>query len=160
VAKRPPSGLQFIIAAVGRFGSDPSRLLFDHYAKRLRPPLKLRELVPRKNLSGERLKDEEGRLLMAAAPKGAVLAALDARGKPLSSEDLARQMAAWREGGCGQVVFAVGGAGGLAPEVRKAAGLTLSLGAMTWPHLLVRVLLAEQLYRAQMILAGHPYHRG
>ena len=154
MAKRP-----FIILSIGRFGTDPSRALFDHYAKRTRPPLKLVEVVPRKKLSGERLKEEEGRLLLAAAPKDAALVALDGRGKMLSSEALARQIAAFGEEG-GDLAFAIGGADGLSAPVRRAARLTLSLGPMTWPHLLVRVLLAEQLYRAQMILAGHPYHRG
>ncbi len=155
MAQRP-----FTILSIGRFGGDPSRALFDHYAKRIRPPLKLVELAPRKKLSGERLKEEEGRLLLAALPKGAVLVALDARGKMLGSEALARQIAAFREGGARDVAFAIGGADGLSAPVLKAARLALSLGPMTWPHLLVRVLLAEQLYRAQMILSGHPYHRG
>lgn len=155
MAQRP-----LTILSIGRFGSDPARSLFDHYAKRTRPPLKLVELVPRKKLSGERLKAEEGRRLLAAVPEGAVLVALDAGGKMLTSEALARQIAAFWEGGAKDVAFAIGGADGLAAAVRKAARLTLSLGPMTWPHLLVRVLLAEQLYRAQMILSGHPYHRG
>lgn len=144
---------------MGRFGSDPARALFDHYAKRIRPASKLVEVVARKKLSGNRLKEEEGRLILAATPKDAVLVALDAGGKTLSSEALARQIAAFQADG-DDVVFAIGGADGLSAAVRKAARLTLSLGPMTWPHLLVRVLLAEQLYRAQMILAGHPYHRG
>lgn len=153
------AGRPFTIVSIGRFGRDPARQLFEHYARRTRPPLRLVEVVPRKTLSGARLKEEEGRLLLAEVPKGAALIALDAGGKMLSSEALARQIAALREAGNTGIVFAIGGAGGLADAVKTAARLTLSLGPMTWPHLLVRVLLAEQLYRAQMILSGHPYHR-
>ena len=148
------------LAAVGRAGSDPARALFDHYAGRLSPPLTLREVVARKSVAPERLTEEEGRLLLAAAPKEAVLVALDEKGKALSSQAFARQIGAWRDEGAKDVAFLIGGADGLAPAVRRKAAFILSLGPMTWPHLLARALLAEQLYRAQMILAGHPYHRG
>jgi 23S rRNA (pseudouridine1915-N3)-methyltransferase len=84
---------------------------------------------------------------------------LDGRGKTFSSEALAKQISAWQQRGDGSVVFLVGGADGLAESVRERADLLLSLGTMTWPHMLVRVMLIEQLYRAQQILAGHPYHR-
>ena len=81
-------------------------------------------------------------------------------GKNLTSPVFAKKIGAWRDDGVKDLAFLIGGADGLAKEVRKTAVLTLSLGSMTWPHLLVRALLAEQLYRAQTILAGHPYHRG
>jgi 23S rRNA (pseudouridine1915-N3)-methyltransferase len=96
---------------------------------------------------------------LAAVPKGAVKVALDSQGVALSSEALADRLRAWRDGGASDLAFLIGGAGGLDPAVREAADLVLSLGPMTWPHILVRALLAEQLYRAQTILAGHPYHR-
>ena len=147
------------LAAVGRGGSDPARAVFDHYSRRLSPPLTLREVVPRKNANPDRLTEEEGKLLLAAVPKGALLVALDERGQALSSQALARQLGAWRDEGFRDVAFVIGGPDGLAPGVRHKAALVLSLGPMTWPHLLVRAMLAEQLYRAQMILAGHPYHR-
>ena len=87
------------------------------------------------------------------------LIALDMRGKSLSSEDFAALLSRWRDEGAGDLAFAIGGAEGLDDTLCAAAALTLSLGAMTWPHMLVRVMLAEQLYRAQTILTGHPYHR-
>lgn len=147
------------LAAVGRAGSDPAGALFDHFAGRLKPPLTLREVVPRKSMSPDRLTEEEGRLLLAAAPKGAVIVALDERGRSLSSAELAQTLGRWRDEGVRDLAFLIGGADGHSPQVRNAARLILSLGAMTWPHLLVRAMLAEQLYRAQTILAGHPYHR-
>ena len=85
--------------------------------------------------------------------------ALDERGKSLTSEAFAKTLARWRDEGTADVAFVIGGADGLADTLRKRARLLLSLGAMTWPHMLVRGLLAEQLYRAERIWAGHPYHR-
>jgi 23S rRNA (pseudouridine1915-N3)-methyltransferase len=99
---------------------------------------------------------------MAALPAkagGLVVVALDERGKALASEAFARRIAGWRDGGAQDLAFLIGGADGHAPAVRERADFLLSLGPMTWPHLMVRAMLAEQLYRAQQILAGHPYHR-
>lgn len=148
------------LAAIGRAGSDPAVKLFDHYAGRLTWPLTLREVIARGNLPRERRIAEESRLLLAAVPEDSVIVALDETGKSLTSPIFAKRIGAWRDDGVKDLAFLIGGADGLAKEAKKAADLTLSLGSMTWPHLLVRVLLAEQLYRAQTILAGHPYHRG
>ena len=88
------------------------------------------------------------------------MVALDGRGKTLTSEEFATRLARWRDDGIADLVFVIGGADGLDRRLIERAAFVLSLGAMTWPHLLVRVLLAEQIYRAQSILLGHPYHRG
>jgi 23S rRNA (pseudouridine1915-N3)-methyltransferase len=88
-----------------------------------------------------------------------LVVALDERGKSISSDALARQLAKWRDAGEARAVFAIGGPDGLPVEVKKRARLTLAFGQQTWPHLLVRTMLAEQLYRAVTIVAGHPYHR-
>ncbi len=101
----------------------------------------------------------EGEALLAALPAGATVVALDVEGRSLSSEAFARQLARWRDGGVRELAFVIGGADGLDPAVLARADARLSLGPMTWPHLLVRVLLAEQLWRAASLLAGHPYHR-
>ena len=101
----------------------------------------------------------EAELILAAVPPGAVLVALDERGRSWSSRELADRLAAWRDRGAATLAFAIGGANGLGPAVIEHADAVLSLGAMTWPHLMVRSLLLEQVYRAQQILAGHPYHR-
>ncbi len=105
------------------------------------------------------LKTREAELILAALPPGARLIALDERGAAWSSVELAGRLAGWRDAGTGAVAFAIGGADGLGSAVLDRADAVLSLGKMTWPHLLVRGMLLEQLYRAQQILAGHPYHR-
>jgi 23S rRNA (pseudouridine1915-N3)-methyltransferase len=150
---------QLHVIAVGRLKPGPHAALARHYAERITWPLTIREVEEKRPLPPAALKVREAELLLAAVPKGAVLVALDARGKALASEAFAAQLARWREGGA-DIAFVIGGAEGLADELRQQAALVLSLGPMTWPHLLVRGMLLEQLYRAQQILAGHPYHRG
>ena len=95
----------------------------------------------------------------ARCPPGALIAVLDERGQVLTSPEFAEQLAEWRDEGRGDVAFVIGGADGIAPDLRKRADFALSFGAMVWPHMLVRVMLAEQLYRAASILSGRPYHR-
>ena len=101
----------------------------------------------------------EAELLARAVPAGAVLVTLDERGKVLSSPDFASQLARWRDGGRQDVAFVIGGADGIDPGLRAKADFSISFGQMVWPHMLVRVMLAEQLYRAATILSGGPYHR-
>ena len=101
----------------------------------------------------------EGALLAKTLPDGAALCVLDERGKLLSSPEFAQALAAWRDAGRQDAAFVIGGADGVDPALRGRADLVISLGRMVWPHLLVRVMLAEQLYRAAQILAGTPYHR-
>jgi 23S rRNA (pseudouridine1915-N3)-methyltransferase len=148
------------IIAVGRLKPGPHEALARHYAERLTSPPTIREVEEKRPLPPAELREREGALLLAAVAKGAILVALDARGKTLASEAFAERLARWRDDGAGDLAFVIGGAEGLAETVRRQAQLVLSLGAMTWPHLLVRGMLMEQLYRAQQILAGHPYHRG
>ena len=105
------------------------------------------------------LKAREAELILASLPAGALLVALDRAGACWSSRELADRLGAWADLGTGAVAFAIGGAEGLGAAVLDRAAVVLSLGEMTWPHLLVRTMLLEQLYRAQQILLGHPYHR-
>jgi 23S rRNA (pseudouridine1915-N3)-methyltransferase len=154
--------MRLTIAAVGRFGAGRSaaeRKLFDDYVKRLSQPFELREVVEKRPLPAQKLRQREGELLLAAVPDGARVVTLDVGGRKLSSPALAKRLEEWREAGIRDLAFLIGGAEGLDSAVLDQADLALSLGAMTWPHLLVRVLLAEQLYRAQCIAVGHPYHR-
>ncbi len=123
----------------------------------MRAAPQLREVEDKRGPTGRVAREAD--LLLSALPKGATVVALDERGKALSSVELAHRLARWRDEGAGDIAFAIGGADGLDDAVRARADLVLSLGAMTWPHLMVRAMLAEQLYRAQQILAGHPYHR-
>lgn len=151
--------MRLLILAVGRLKSGPQAALQSHYAGRLTWPLEIREVEERRALPDRERKAREGEKLLAALPEDAVLVALDERGTQLSSLGFADWLKRWRAGGTKTLAFAIGGADGLAEPVLVKAALTLSLGQMTWPHLLARGLLLEQLYRAQQILAGHPYHR-
>jgi len=101
----------------------------------------------------------EAALLTKVVPQGAAVCVLDERGKVLSSPDFAQAIAGWRDAGRQDAAFVIGGADGLDPGLRARADLVLGFGAMVWPHMLVRVMLAEQLYRAVTILSGSPYHR-
>jgi 23S rRNA (pseudouridine1915-N3)-methyltransferase len=101
----------------------------------------------------------EAELLARAVPSGAVLVTLDERGKLLTSPEFATQLARWRDAGRQDVAFVIGGADGIDPSLRARADFSISFGQMVWPHMLVRVMLAEQLYRAANILSGGPYHR-
>ncbi len=152
--------MRLLIAAAGGWKSGPERGLFEHYAKRITFPLELREIGEKKKLKPTALRKREAELLLAKVPDGAVLIALDEGGKMLSSAAFAEKLRIWRDDGIKDVSFIIGGADGLDEAVKNRADLVLGLGPMTWPHLLVRGLLAEQIYRAQCILAGHPYHRG
>ena len=132
---------------------------YAEYAKRLARELQLQLVeISTKSHDPARLVAAEGAALLAAIPKGAHVVALDGRGKPWSSEELAAQLARWRMQGK-DLAFVVGGADGLAPAVRERADQQWSLGPLTLPHPLVRILVAEQLYRAASQLANHPYHR-
>ena len=148
------------VIAVGRLKAGPHEALAQYYAERIVWPLTLRDVEEKRPLSASEIREREGALLLAAAPPRATLVALDARGQTLTSEALAERLQRWRDSGIDDLAFLIGGAEGLADAVRQKAHLVLSLGAMTWPHLLARGMLLEQLYRAQQILAGHPYHRG
>ncbi len=160
--------MKLTLAAVGRAKAGPARELYTEFATRLNPqrirgplgPLTLKEVEDRRPLAPSELMRREAELLRAAILPGARLIALDSRGKALSSEDFAALLGRWCDAGTAEAAFAIGGAEGLDPEFRAEAALVLSLGPQTWPHMLVRAMLAEQLYRAQTILTGHPYHRG
>lgn len=151
--------MKITIAAIGRASRGPERDLYEHYAGRIRWPLTLRELEEKKKLPPAEMMRREGELLLEAVPPGAVLVALDRRGKALDSETLARRLARWRDDSVADVAFLIGGADGHTETLLQKAGLVLSFGAMTWPHQLARAMLAEQIYRCQQLLAGHPYHR-
>ncbi|MGY0504081.1 23S rRNA (pseudouridine(1915)-N(3))-methyltransferase RlmH [Luteimonas sp. e5] len=136
---------------------------FAEYRKRLAHglPLELIEITPGirgKGRDPARAMAEEGSRVLSALPKGAWVVALDGRGQAWSSEELARQLERWRGQGR-ELAFLIGGPDGHAPEVLAAADQRWSLGPLTLPHMLVRLVLAEQLYRAVSMLGNHPYHR-
>lgn len=147
------------ILAVGRARAGPEHELYLHFAGRISSPLTVREVAEKRALPPEQRMAAEADLLLAAIPPAARVVALDEHGRSLGSAAFASVLGRWRDDGAGDVAFLIGGADGLDDRVRKRADLILSFGAMTWPHMLVRGLLAEQIYRAQCILTGHPYHR-
>ena len=158
--------MRVTVIAVGRLKSGPERELLDRYLDRaartgrqLGLSFDIRELPESSARPSEPRKDEDAAAILGTVPAGAALVVLDERGKALDSRGVADRIAAWRDGGKRDVVIAIGGADGLGAEALAAADLRLAFGAMTWPHQLVRILLAEQLYRTVTILSGHPYHR-
>ena len=134
------------IVARGKIGRSPEAELVDRYLKRIAWPTRVSELP-----------DRGGKI--PHLPQGSVTIVLDERGDALTSSELAHKLEAWRDGGKREARFLIGAADGHSVEVRAKADLLLSFGPATWPHLLARAMLAEQLFRATSILANHPYHR-
>ncbi|WP_039019919.1 23S rRNA (pseudouridine(1915)-N(3))-methyltransferase RlmH [Halocynthiibacter namhaensis] len=151
------------ISAVGRLRAGPERTLFDDYQTRFDRsgralglgPLNMAEVDAKKGGG----MTAEAVLLERSIPKGARICTLDERGKILTSPDFANKIADLRDGGAQDLCFIIGGADGIDPSLRAKADFSISLGKMVWPHMLARVMLSEQLYRAASILAGSPYHR-
>ena len=158
--------MRLMICAVGRLKAGPERDLVARYAERLNAagrslalgPLDIVEIdESRARRPEDRKAEEAGKLLAATGSAQIVL--LDENGPSLSSEMFAERITFWRDGGVPVLAFLIGGADGHGEAAKSKAALTLSFGKMTWPHQIVRILLAEQLYRAATIIAGHPYHR-
>lgn len=151
------------ICAVGRLRKGPEKALIDDYLTRFDRTGRGLGLGPARLIEVEDRKgggmSAEAALLDKALPKGAVLCVLDERGTVESSPDFAARLGRWRDTGCGDLALVIGGADGIDPALRARADHALSFGKMVWPHMMVRVMLAEQLYRAASILSGGPYHR-
>jgi 23S rRNA (pseudouridine1915-N3)-methyltransferase len=159
--------LRVNIVAVGRMKQGPERELVARYLDRTIAGGKalgltgfaVSELGESRAGSGPARKAEEAKAIAAQLPEGGIVVALDERGKTMGSEDFAKRLLRWRDDGKQTLSFVIGGADGLEPALVARADLTLSFSPMTWPHQMVRIMLAEQLYRATTILNGHPYHR-
>ena len=151
------------ICAVGRLRGGPEREMIDDYLTRFDRTGRAHGLGPARVIEVEDRRGggvaTEAALLDRAVPGGAMRIMLDERGRQLGSPDFAQRLAGWRDSGRSDVALIIGGADGLDPVLRETADFTLSFGPMVWPHMMVRVMLAEQLYRAASILAGSPYHR-
>lgn len=152
-----PRLAEWRLVAVGRIGRGPEADLFSRYNDRLRPKLVVSQIAEGRGSAGE-IKRREGEAILATIPASAFAVALDLGAEAPDSETLSRRLTAWTELSR-PLAFVIGGAEGLDAAVMGRADHTLSLGRLTWPHMLVRVMLAEQLFRAQAIAAGHPYHR-
>ena len=151
------------ICAVGRMRPGPERELIDDYLTRLDRTGRALGLGPTSITEVEDKKgggmQAEAALLERALPQGALRVALDERGTLMTSPRFAERLAGWRDAGRSDLAFVIGGADGIDPALSATMDFSLSFGKMVWPHMLVRVMLTEQLYRAATILAGGPYHR-
>ena len=160
--------MRITVAAVGRGRDSPEQGLCDVFWERaaaLGPRLGISKLAfvivdVSRNASAAARMDEEAAKLARRLPVPSHHMALDEAGRALSSEAFAKHLAKLRDRGCRDLVFLIGGPDGLAPGLKDSAQERLAFGPQTWPHLMVRSMLAEQIYRALAILSGHPYHRG
>jgi len=151
------------ICAVGRLRASPERTMIEDYISRFDKtgrslglgPATINEVEDKKGIG----MSAEAQLLDRALPKGAVICTLDERGALLSSPEFSQKLANWRDAGRSDLAFVIGGADGIDPSLRNKADFSLSFGKMVWPHMMARVMLCEQLYRAASILSGSPYHR-
>ena len=151
--------MRILLLTVGRDRRGPAAELVDTYLKRCPWRIEPIEIPPRDQGQADRRRREEAEKIRQALPPDAALIVLDERGKDLSSRDFARTIEHFREDARPAIVFVIGGADGLDPSLIEAADKCIAFGRAVWPHRLVKVMLAEQLYRASTISSGHPYHR-
>lgn len=160
--------MRIVIAAVGRARRGAENDLVDRYVDRARRSGRalgfsgpdIVELDEGREATQTLRRKSEGQRLVAAVPAGSRKIVLDKGGRALSTRELSELLANWRDEGVPTAAVLIGGPDGHGTELKRTGDVILSLGAMTWPHLLVRAMIAEQIYRALTILAGHPYHRG
>ncbi|HVX76336.1 MAG TPA: 23S rRNA (pseudouridine(1915)-N(3))-methyltransferase RlmH [Bradyrhizobium sp.] len=159
--------MRLIIISIGRLKQGPERELAERYRERFDDigrklgfrGLDIQEIAESRARDAATRMSEEAAAMTAAVPEKSILVALDERGDNIDSTAFARLLGRWRDQQAANAVFAIGGADGLSPELRRKAELRMAFGAATWPHQMVRVMLLEQIYRAATILTGHPYHR-
>lgn len=151
--------MRVTIAALGKMKPSPEQELLTKYLRQTPWQIAIKELEVKKNLPTHSRMQAEAALLQEACADAHIRIALDERGQHLSSEALAAKISGWQQQGHSHLAFLIGGQDGLDESIRKQASLILSFGALTWPHMLVRAMLGEQLYRCHTILTGHPYHR-
>lgn len=159
--------MRFSFICIGRMKAGADKDLFDRYIDRARKTgralgvtdVSLTELPESRGQRAEDRKAEEARSILQALSSGAKLVVLDENGKNLTSSAFSSRLENWKNDGVPDIAFAIGGADGHGKEVLARADFKLALGAMTWPHQIARILLAEQVYRVMTIQSGHPYHR-
>lgn len=147
------------IIAVGRMKKSPEGEILETYLKRCPWPIKITEVEERRPIKGAERMAREADLILNAIPDGATVIALDERGKEMRSTVFAEKLRRYQDQGTSHLIFLIGGADGYDAKVKERADLKISFGQMTWPHMMVRAMLSEQLYRASTILTGHPYHK-
>lgn len=156
--------MKITIISIGKFSNkDPNLELFLNYQKRLSWKIELKELELRgsnlANLQNDVLKNKEAELLLSKVPNSAKIIALDEKGTMLNSQEFAKQIKNYGDYGHSNLAFIIGGADGIGEEIKKRADLILSFSKMTFPHMMIRSFLIEQIYRANTIINNHPYHR-
>ncbi len=152
--------MHIILSAIGKLKKNtPEYQLMSTYLKHSKWDVQIKEYEEKKALAGDTLKNAESALLLSNIPEKAKVVVLDEHGETLSSREFADKIRGWQNRGCDTIAFLIGGADGHGKAAKDRADLTLSFGRMTLPHFLMRVVLAEQIYRAKTILDGHPYHR-
>lgn len=159
--------MRLLVIAVGRLKAGPERELVERYRERFVDlsrklgfrGLEIHEIAESRARETAARMTEEAAAIAALIPDGAIAVAMDERGKSIDSATFAKQLGRWRDESTAAVVFIIGGADGLSPELRRKVKASFAFGSATWPHQMVRIMLLEQLYRAATILAGHPYHR-
>jgi 23S rRNA (pseudouridine1915-N3)-methyltransferase len=160
--------MRLVVISIGRLKQGPERELAERYRERFEDigrklgfrGLEVHEIPESRARDAATRIAEEASAISAAIPAKSVLVALDERGDNIDSTAFARHLGRWRDEQAACTVFAIGGADGLSPDLRRMAKLRMAFGSATWPHQMVRVMLLEQIYRAATILSGHPYHRG
>ncbi len=153
--------MRITILSIGKFENSPHKAVFENYLKRLKWKVDLRELELKnsQNMSVDKIKEGEGDLILKAIRPSSKMVLLDENGKEFSSRNFAKLISDSGVNGDSDLTFVIGGSDGLSVQLLKKAYLKISLGLMTFPHLMVRSMLIEQIYRAQTIINGHPYHR-
>ena len=151
--------MKITIITVGRMKKGSEKNLWDIYVKRLKWSLVLKEVEEKNALGPQAIKRKEADLLLAKVPKGALLVIMDQNGLNIASLDFAKRIGLWQDRGMRDLAIVIGGSDGLDQTVIDKADLKIAMGKMTWPHMLARIMLLEQIYRAQCILENHPYHK-
>ncbi len=151
--------MKIILSCIGKMKKGPQAELLALYQQRLKMPFNIHEFEAKASLPTLKRQEAEAKLLLTPFPEQTFLIALDERGKDFSSQRFANKLQDIQNQGHKALGFIIGGADGLHESVRQRVDLLMSLGRLTWPHMLVRALLTEQLYRAESILHNHPYHR-
>jgi 23S rRNA (pseudouridine1915-N3)-methyltransferase len=159
--------MRLVVISIGRLKQGPERELAERYRERFDDigrklgfrSLEIHEIPESRARDAAGRITEEASAISAAIPAKSILVALDERGDNIDSPAFARHLGRWRDEAVANTIFAIGGADGLSPDLRRKAKFSMAFGSATWPHQMVRVMLLEQIYRAATILAGHPYHR-
>ena len=152
--------MQIIISAIGKLKKNtPEDELIQDYLKKTKWIVSIKEFEEKRALPVDQLKEAESNLLLSSVPAGGKIIALDEKGKTPSSREFAELLRKWIDEGAQSISFLIGGANGHADNLKERADYKLSFGRMTLPHMLARLVLAEQIYRAKTILDGHPYHK-